>query len=195
MADLSPTTITRLLHQLREGSVAPNEVFDQLYDTVYGELKRIAAGLMQAERPDHTLRPTALVHEAYLKLVGQEGIDWQDRAHFLGIATRAMRQILVDHARRHQAVKRGGGRCRVTLDEALGARTDPMMEILELDLVMEQLAGLSRRMARVVEMRVFGAMTHKEIACVISASPRTVANDWSVARRWLARELTQGNKR
>ena len=192
MSDLSSTAFTRLLLELRTEDVDRARLLDRVYCAVYGELKKIAQGLMNAEPSGHTLRPTALVHEAYLKLVEQEGTEWQDRAHFLGIATRAMRQILVDHARRRLAAKRGRGWDRVTLDECVGARPDQVFEIIELDRVLKRLAELSTRMARVVEMRIFGGMTHQEIAVVVAASPRTVANDWSVARRWLARELAPG---
>lgn len=193
MGDTSLTGVTRLLHELRSPDADRAEIQGRLYSRIYGELRKIAAGLMKAEPAGHTLRPTALVHETYIKLVDEQAIEWQDRAHFLGVATRAMRQILVDHARRRHAVKRGRAWGRVTLDEAIGAKADPAFEIIELDRLLDRLAELSQRMARVVELRIFGGMTHREIAVVVSASQRTVAEDWSVARRWLARELAEGN--
>jgi RNA polymerase sigma factor (TIGR02999 family) len=146
---------------------------------------------MRHERPDHTLQPTALVHEAYCRLVDQTRIEWQNRAHFFGIAARAMRQILIDRARKRAAVKRGGDLQRVTLDERLGIGVDPDIEIFELDNAMNQLARMDERMARVVELRIFGGMNVKEIAHVFGVTRRTIQNDWKVARMWLIHELSE----
>jgi RNA polymerase sigma-70 factor (ECF subfamily) len=181
--------ITRILQEISAEDSAHPARTDELFALIYGELRRIAAGLLRRERPEHTLQPTALVHEAYLKLVDQTRIRWQDRAHFLGIAARAMRQILVDHARGRAARKRGGGRQRVTLDEALVAKEGKDLELLSLDEAMTRLAGVDERAARVVELRIFGGLTVTEIAHVLGVSKRTVDGDWSVARMWLAREL------
>ncbi len=163
----------------------------QLFATVYDELRALARGLMKAERTGHTLRPTALVNEAYLRLVEQDGLAWQSRAHFFGIAARAMRQILVDHAREKAARKRGGRLTRVTLDEALALAAPADCEILDLHTNLEKLAALDRRMAQVVELRVFGGMSSIEVAHVLGVSRRTVDNDWSFARLWLSRELSR----
>ncbi len=181
--------ITGILLDLSDETRSAPARTEQLFALIYDELRRIAAGLLRRERPEHTLQPTALVHEAYLKLVDQTRIRWQDRAHFLGIAARAMRQILVDHARGRAAKKRGGGRQRVTLDEGLLAEEGKELELLALDDAMTRLAGFDERAARVVELRIFGGLTVTEIALVLGVSKRTVDGDWSVARMWLAREL------
>lgn len=190
MADTPPKkhNVTGLLLRLQASHGDDARIRDDLFAAVYDELRRMASLLMRGERAGHTLQPTALVHEIFLRLVRQDDLEWRDRAHFLGIAARAMRQVLIDHARRRQSVKRGGGWERVTLTEFPGDR-DPALEVIELDEILKRLSGLSQRMARVVEMRVFGGMTHQEVAEVLSVSERTAADDWSVARRWLAREL------
>jgi RNA polymerase sigma factor (TIGR02999 family) len=188
------SNITQLLHALCSADAgAAGRLQDRLYGAIYEELKQVADALMKAERAGHTLEPSAVVHEAYVKLVGIRDIEWQSRAHFLGTATRAMREILVDYARRHRAKKRGGEWKRVTLTSLSVSREDPSLEIIELDRVLSRLSALSERMAQVVELRVFGGMTHREIAEVLSVSTRTAAEDWAVARRWLAREFAGGN--
>jgi RNA polymerase sigma factor (TIGR02999 family) len=181
--------ITEILDELRASGGATPEARNRLYDAVYEELKKVANGLMRSERPGHTLQPTALVNEAYLKIFGRSETEWRDRKHFLGVATRAMRQVLVDHARRRSADKRGGGWDRITFNNAITSTNHPETGILELDRALDRLAELSQRMVRVVEFRVFGGLSHDEIADMLSVSSRTAANDWSVARRWLAREL------
>jgi len=164
---------------------------DKIFEIVYNELRNLASSMMRHERPDHTLQPTALVHEAYCRLVDQTRIEWQNRAHFFGIAARAMRQILIDRARKRAAVKRGGDLQRVTLDERLGIGVDPDIEIFELDNAMKRLARMDERMARVVELRIFGGMNVKEIAHVFGVTRRTIQNDWKVARLWLIHELSE----
>jgi RNA polymerase sigma factor (TIGR02999 family) len=144
---------------------------------------------MRRERPNHTLQPTALVGEAFLRLVDQTRIDWQDRAHFLGIAARVMRQVLVDHARERGAAKRGGDVQRVTLDDYAGQENPAPLDVLILNDALDRLAAIDPRGARVVELRVFGGLTVEEVAALLDVSKRTVDNDWSVARMWLAREL------
>jgi RNA polymerase sigma factor (TIGR02999 family) len=179
--------ITRILLDSRSeggpGSTA------RLAEALYPELRRLAGSLMRRERSGHTLQPTALVGEAFVRLVDQTRIEWQDRAHFLGIAARVMRQILVDHARRHAALKRGGEIERVTFDESLGHGSDRGIELLALHDALERFASVDERGARVVELRVFGGATLEEIAHTLGVSRRTVDNDWAVARMWLAREL------
>ena len=188
MADPS---ITRILLELPEQEGDRRQIDDRLYQAVYSELRRMAGGLMHRERRDHTLQPTALVHEAYLRLVDQTRTEWKNRAHFFGIAARAMRQILVDHARRHNALKRGGDRHRVTLDENLPDRQGLSYEVLALHDALHKLEQEDERMGRVVELRVFAGMLSREVAHVLGVSKRTVDSDWQVARMWLGRELAQ----
>jgi RNA polymerase sigma factor (TIGR02999 family) len=183
--------VTRLLAGL---PAAPQpvraEVLEQLLELLRPELRRLAAHLMRRERAGHTLQPTVLVHEAFLELVDQPSVDWQGRAHFMGAAARVMRQILVDHARRRRAAKRGGGLRHVTLDERLDAgMPDRTLDVLALNQALEALAALDPRGAQVVELRVFGGLTADETARLLGVSKRTVDSDWSVARMWLAREL------
>jgi RNA polymerase sigma factor (TIGR02999 family) len=182
------TRITQILVDARQGGADGANA--RLAEALYPELRRLAAALMRRERQDHTLQPTALVGEAFLRLVDQTRIDWQDRNHFLGIAARVMRQILVDHARRHGAVKRGAGVQMVTLDDNLSGNAGPV-ELLVVNDALERFARLDERGARVVEMRVFGGLTIDEIAGALGVSKRTVDNDWAVARMWLARELSR----
>ena len=181
--------ITRTLIELTAARDDRPLIEDRLYSQVYAELRAMAASLLRLERADHTLRPTELVHEAYMRLVARERITWEGRAHFFGTAARAMRQILVDHARRRRALKRGRGFQRVSLhpDLASGARRD--LELLELDDCLTRLAGLDPRMAQVVELRVFADMTSRDVAYVLGVSERTVEGDWAVAKKWLRHEL------
>ena len=161
----------------------------QIFAHVYDELRRMAAGMMRRERVDHTLQSTALVHEAYLRLVNDSVVPWENRAHFFGIAARAMRQILVDHARQKAAAKRGGGWDRITLDERLGIQAAPEVEVLHLEAALNRLGEMDSRMARIVELRVYGGLTAEEVALVLGVSRRTIQDDWRVAKMWLAREL------
>lgn len=190
---MSPVTrdeVTRILldpEPTEGGESAPT---DRLFELVYDELRSIAARLMRRERARHTLRPTALVHEAYLKLVDPAQIQWRNRAHFLRTAARAMRQILVDHARKRTAARRGGGIRRVTLDEGVTGAEDPTLDILALDDALIRLSLMDDRVCRVVELRIFAGMNMEEIAHVLLISRRTAYDDWDLAKRWLARELT-----
>lgn len=179
--------VTRILQEARAG--ADVSATDRLTEALYPELRRIAAALMRRERAGHTLQPTALVGEAFVRLVDERQITWQDRAHFLGIAARVMRQILVDHARRRAAEKRGGAVDRVTFDERLGHGAVDDVAVLDLHLALEKFETLDPRGARIAELRLFGGLTVPEVAQVVGTSPRTVDGDWAVARRWLAREL------
>lgn len=184
--DQSPE-ITELLIRL-EGGDDPR-VVDQLFPLVYDELRRIARAQMRRERPDHTLRATALVNEAYLKLVDQTRVAWQNRAHFFAIAARAMRRILVDYARTRSREKRGGGWERVTLEGVESDAGSELDELLELDEALTRLGEVDPRQAQVVEMRFFAGVSMEEIAKVLNVSAATVDRDWRSARAWLSVEL------
>jgi RNA polymerase sigma factor (TIGR02999 family) len=190
MGETSRREATQILLQLSGQRGVDRGERERLFGIVYTELRKIAGSLMRKERRGHTLQPTALVHEAYVKLIDQSGLEWQNRAHFLHIAARAMRQILVDHARRHSASKRGGDLQRVTLKSSLDGARDRQFEVLDLERVLTKLFELDERMARVVEMRIFAGMDMEGIAEVLKVSRRTIYDDWAVARPWLARELT-----
>jgi RNA polymerase sigma factor (TIGR02999 family) len=157
---------------------------------VYEELRHIARRQMRRQRAGHTLQTTALIHEAYVRLVGESDVHWQNRAHFFGVAAKAMRHILVDHARSRHAAKRGGAAQRVTLDEAAVISAQPA-ELVALDDALRSLAGLDPRKGQVVELKYFGGLTVDEIAKVLRVSPETVARDWRLARAWLLRELSK----
>ena len=193
MAPTPRSEVTRLLLERNARGDGGADASRRLFELVYDELRRLAASLMRRERAEHTLQLTELVHEAFLRLTGATGIEWQDRAHFMGIAARAMRQILVDHARRHRAAKRGGGLTRVTLSGAEPAAPEEAAEILDLHEALERFAALDRRAAQVVELRVFGGLSVQEVAHLLEVSPRTVDGDWAVARMWLSRELGTGS--
>jgi RNA polymerase sigma factor (TIGR02999 family) len=185
---MSPSSddIARLLADIRSGDRA---ALDTLVPVVYRELRAIAAGFLRNERAAHTLQPTALVHEAYLRLAGQSGLHWQNRAHFVGIAARAMRWVLVDHARRRRMGKRDGGLVRVTLDdERYGKAGD--VEIMALNEALDALAKKDEQLERIVEMRYFGGLTIEETAEVLGVGTATVEREWRLARAWLLRELT-----
>jgi len=174
--------VTVLLGQLAQGK---EDVASKLIPLVYNELRKLAAGYMRRERMDHTLQPTALVNEAYLKLVEQRSVNWQSRAHFFGIAAQLMRRILVDHARGHLRDKRGGGVIPVPLDEALVFAPEQSSELVKLDQSLERLAKLDPRQSKIVELRFFGGLTVEQTAEVLGISPKTVKRDWSVAKAWL----------
>lgn len=174
---------TRLLLNSAQGDKAALEA---LLPRVYDELRAIAEAKMRNERPDHTLQPTALVNEAFLRLVDQTRVQWQGRAHFCAMAANMMRRILVDHARRRAADKRGAGRGRVPLENVCGAaKGEDPVDIVALDDLLDELARLNERHARVVEFRFFAGMTVEETAHVLGVSPATVKNDWRTARAWL----------
>ncbi len=162
---------------------------DALAPLVYDELHGIAIRALRGERSDHTLQPTALVHEAYLKLVDQRRVEWKDRAHFLAVAAQAMRRILVDHARRHRALKRGASAVRVPVDDIELPDARAGVEFDDLDTALTDLARLEPRPAQVVELRFFGGLSIEETAEVLGISPATVKRDWMAARAWLHREL------
>lgn len=180
-----PESVTRLLDEVRGGN---REALDRLLPLVYEEFRRLAAHFMRGERPDHTLQTTALVHEAYLRLVGRGEKDWRNRAHFFAIAAEVMRSILVDHARAHRAAKRGGGAARVPLHESMGLAAPEAEELLLLDEALRRLEKKDPRQARIVELRYFTGMTIAEISEVLEVPQRTVERDWSFAKAWLRRE-------
>lgn len=181
--------VTRLLAELRAGD---RRALEQLIPVVYAELRELASRYLRRERQEHTLQPTALVHEVYMRLaghVGQHGADWRDRSHFFGIAARVMRQVLVDYARANDAAKRGAGQVRVTLDEAHGVAAAPAIELTALEAALTRLAALDPEQARLVELRFFAGLTVEETAEVVGRSARTVKREWRSARAWLHREL------
>lgn len=163
---------------------------DEMLPAVYDELRRLAKIYLSRERADHTLQPTELVHEAYMRLISQREVDWRNRAHFLGVAAQVIRRVLLHHAESRSAQKRDGYANRVSLDTALECiERDVTVDILTLDTAMQRLAALDARQSQVVELRVFGGLTIEEAAEVLELSPATVKRDWSVARLWLRKEL------
>jgi len=194
MAALAPepprsnNSITALLVQLSAGN---REVEALLIPQVYGELRRLADRYMRHERGNHTLQPTALVNEAYVQLVKQPQVPWQSRAHFFATASQLMRHILVDHARKRQAGKRGGPQRQIILNEAVLQTENRTLDILVLNEALERLAQLDPRQALIVEHHFFGGLTFEEIAEVLALSERTVKRDWSMARAWLKGELSK----
>jgi RNA polymerase sigma-70 factor, ECF subfamily len=177
-------TVTQLLEKARHGD---STALEHLLPLLYAELHEIAARHMHGERADHTLQPTALVHEAFLRLAGSNG-SFEDRTHFLRAASQAMRRVLVDHARARNAAKRGGA-LRVTLDEGLAGHDDPLVDLLVLDDALTRLAEAEPRWAQVVELRYFGGLEVTEVAAALGVSTATVKRDWRFARAWLARAL------
>ena len=180
------TPVTGLLLQWGQGD---ERALERLIPLVQHELRQIARRYMARERADHTLQATALVNEAYLRLVDANAVVWQDRTHFFAIAARVMRRILVDHARARRAQKRGGPAARVTLDEALVVAAEPEHDFVALDAALEALAAFDGRKSRVVELRFFGGLSVEETAAVLKVSPATVMLDWKLAKAWLQREM------
>ncbi len=187
------TPITQLLNELRAGSENATEAVLPL---VYNEMRRLAGSYLSRERVDHTLQPTALVHEAYLKLVGSEPIEWQDRAHFFGVASRLMRQILIDHARTKNRKKRGGEfRTQIELDSAVSINAGRQLDVIAVDEALQALERLDARQAKIVEMKFFAGMTIEEIGEVIAISPATVKREWTSAKLLLSRMLGPVDKK
>lgn len=178
--------VTALLSDWSRGDAT---ALTQLLPLVYAELRRIAARQLRGERATHTLQPTALVHEVYLRLVDQRQVDWQDRAHFLSVAAQTMRRILVDHARRHDARKRGDGVPCLSIDDAAEIAAAGEMPLLALDEALCRLERVDPELARIVELRAFGGLTIEEAAHVLKVSPSTAKRDWRTAKAWLNREL------
>jgi RNA polymerase sigma-70 factor (ECF subfamily) len=180
------TEINLLLDQYRDGNP---EVFEKLMALVYDDLRKLASWQLQSERPDHTLQPTALVHEVYLKLAAQNPVDWQNKSHFFALAAQVMRHILVDYARHRQREKRGGGQTKIGLDDArnFSASADP--ELIALDEALKTLAVKDPRKCRIVELRYFGGLSIEETAEVLGVSATTVRREWTMAKAWLRREI------
>jgi RNA polymerase sigma factor (TIGR02999 family) len=178
--------VTRLLLEWRDGNEG---ALTWLIPLVYDELRRLAASYMRRERPDHTLQPTALLNEAYLRLIDQTRVTWQGRAHFFGIAARMMRRILMDHARQHRAAKRGSGGRKLSLDAALEEPVRQDVDLIALDEALARLEELDPRQSQVVELRFFAGLEVVEVAEVMGISPATVKREWAIARVWLHREI------
>jgi RNA polymerase sigma factor (TIGR02999 family) len=182
----SPPDLTALLDEWARGD---RRALDQLLPLVYAELRRIAARQLRRERVGHSLQPTALVNEAYLRLVDQRKVDWRNRAHFFGVAAQVMRRILVDHARRHHAAKRGDGIPSLSIDAAMEAAPSDLISVLALNQVLDRLEKLDPGLAQIVELRAFGGLTVEEAAHVLNVSPSTTKREWRTAKAWLTREL------
>jgi RNA polymerase sigma factor (TIGR02999 family) len=186
----SPSAVATMIDDARQGD---EQALAALLPLVYDELRRLAARYMRRERPGQTLQATALVHDAYLRLLRDSHLSWQNRAHFFGIAARSMRQILIERARTRGAAKRGGSRVRVTFDAGLiAAAKAPELDLEALDEALTRLAAIDAELARVVEVRFFGGLSIEETAEALNVSPATVKRRWTLAKAWLAREL-RGN--
>jgi RNA polymerase sigma factor (TIGR02999 family) len=186
-----PSEVSLRLQEWRNGD---SKALDALLPVVYKELRRLAHVHLQKERPDHTLQSAALVHEAYLRLIGLSAPQWESRAHFFAIAAGLMRQILVDYARRHTAKKRGGSLCKVSLNDATTASRRKDVDVVALDDALKTLAKIDPRQSRVVELRFFAGLSLQEISDAMEIAPATVQRDWTAARAWLHREIS-GNSR
>jgi RNA polymerase sigma-70 factor (ECF subfamily) len=183
----SPHEITQLLAEWSDGN---QTALDKLYPLVYDELHKLANRYMKRERKDHTLQTTALINEAYVRLVEQRDVHWENRAHFFAISAQIMRRILIDHARRHAYAKRGGGAQKVSLDETAMVASGPASNILLLDEALNRLTEMDPRRGQVVELRYFGGLNNEEIAGVLKISENTVTRDWNMASAWLYQELS-----
>ncbi|MFQ5805046.1 MAG: sigma-70 family RNA polymerase sigma factor [Phycisphaerae bacterium] len=188
MATPAPGNVTQLL---REFGAGDQEALNKLMPQVYAELRTLAGRALRRERRDHTLGATALVHEAYLRLVDQRDVQWQHRAHFFGVAAQLMRRILVDHARKRGAAKRGGARGKVALDDSAMAAGARSVDLTALDEALTRLAEFDPQQNRIVELRFFGGLTIEETAKVLGISPATIKREWTVAKAWLRREINR----
>lgn len=185
----SPQEITQLLLKWSEGD---SDALDRLTQLVYPELRKIARQYMRRESPAHTLQTSALINEAYLRLVDQRNTEWNDRIHFFAVAAQVMRHILIDHARKHRFAKRGGGAQLVPLDETAVLRQERAAEFVELDEALTRLDGLDARKSQIVELKFFGGLTVDEIAEAMKLSPITIKREWRAAKAWLQLEMSQG---
>lgn len=185
---MDPGDVTQLLVDYSNGK---REALDVLTPLVYGELRNLAARYLRRERSGHTLQSTALVHEAYLRLIDQNQVRWQNRAHFFGVAAQMIRRILVDHARTRHAQKRGGNARKLSLDEAVGLPEQRDLDIVALDDALKLLAELDPRQSKVIELRFFGGLSIEETAEALGISPATVKREWVTARAWLLRQLSR----
>jgi RNA polymerase sigma factor (TIGR02999 family) len=179
--------VTQLLHDWSQGN---QRALEELLPLIYNELRHLAHNFLYRERPGHTLQTTALVHEAYLKLIDQKDARWQNRSHFFAIAAQAMRRILIDSARRHAAMKRGGPQEKLSLDEVPEVSLEPNSKLLALDEALNRLAEIDPEQSRIVELRYFGGLTIEETADVMKTSPATVKREWAMARAWLHQALS-----
>jgi RNA polymerase sigma factor (TIGR02999 family) len=189
LSEPSPQNVTKLLSQWSRGDQG---ALDALIPIVYEELRRVARYYLKQEKQSHTLSSTALVHEAYLRLVNQKEVTWQNRAHFFGVAAKMMRRILVDHARRRSYAKRGGGAMTLALEEAVATPQRREIDVVALDDALDSLAKLDDRQSRMVELRFFGGLSIEETSEVLGVSVPTVKREWASARAWLFREITRG---
>lgn len=180
------SNITQLLNDYKKGK---KDSLDELFPLVYGELRKLAASRMRSERGDHTLQPTALVHEAYMRLIEQHSTDWQNRAHFFGLAAEMMRRILVNHAVKNNAEKRFGNQTRLALDEIVDFTQGSDINLVALDDALNTLAEFDPKQAKIVELKFFGGLTNEEIGEVIGASDSTVKREWRIAKAWLHEQL------
>jgi len=187
---MSPTQSSDVTRLLTDVSAGRRGAYAELLPLVYAELRALADRALRHERRGHTLQPTALVHEAYLKLVEQRDVHWQHRVHFFRLAAQLMRRILVDHARARQTIKRGGGRTRIALDAAVSESRESEVDLVALDDCLARLESLDERQARIIEMRFFAGLTIEETAALLEISPATVKREWTLARAWLYRELS-----
>jgi RNA polymerase sigma factor (TIGR02999 family) len=186
-----PSEVSLLLQGWRNGD---RKALDALLPLVYRELRRLAHFQLQKERPDHTLQSAALVHEAYLRLIGLSTPQWESRTHFFAIAAQLMREILVDYARRHKAAKRGGGTCTLSLDSAAMLSRQKNVDVISLDEALKELTKIDPRQSRVVELRFFTGLSLEEISEVLEIAPATVQRDWTAARAWLHREISRNSR-
>jgi RNA polymerase sigma-70 factor (ECF subfamily) len=186
MADPSSHSITHLLNEWSDGD---ERALDRLTPLVYAELRQQAARYLRRERPGHSLQTTALINEAYLRLIDAKDVRWQSRAHFFAIAANLMRRILVDHARRRYAENRGGSQIQLTISDVDAAAKETDVDVLAIDEALDRLAALDPQQAQIVELRFFSGLSVEETAAALGISPKTVKRDWSVARAWLRREI------
>ena len=187
---LSTETQTQITQLLKQWNGGDQQALETLMPLVYSELKRLAGSYLRRERPDHTLQSAALVNEAYLRLVNQNEVQWQNKAHFFGIAAQMMRRILVDHARNHKAAKRGAGMPLLELDEAVAQAQNQSINLRGLDEALERLAKIDEQQSKIVELRFFGGLSIEDTSMVLGISAATVKRDWAAARAWLYREVS-----
>jgi RNA polymerase sigma factor (TIGR02999 family) len=190
MSNSDSHDVTQLLKAWSGGD---QQALSELMPTLYAEIRKLAASYLRRERPDHTLQPTALVNEAYMRLVDQRAVQWQNRAHFFGIAAQIMRRILVDHARMQKAEKRGSGETPIVFEEALEVAADRNLDLVAVDDALKALAELDPRQAQIVELKFFGGLSIEEMAEVTKLSPATIKREWAGARAWLRRELERSS--
>ena len=190
---MDEASLNEITEQLIAWSKGDDAALEQLIPAVYQELRRMADHYLRGEDSGHSLQPTALVHEAYLRLIDQTKVEWQNRAHFFGVAAQMMRRILIDHAKAKHRVKRGGTAVKVMLDENVNFTQERASELLALDDALQTLARMDERKSRIVELRYFGGLTVEETAQVLGISDKTVMRDWNLAKAWLYRELTSNS--